>query len=41
MPIRRVRAPPLCQPVHAVDTTARIERQSVVGGLISEYRRGA
>jgi putative transposase len=33
--------PPLRQPGHAVDTTARIERRSVVGGLISEYRRAA
>ena len=33
--------PPLRQPGHAVDITARIERRSVVGGLISEYRRAA
>jgi putative transposase len=32
---------PLRQPGHAVDITARIERRSVVGGLISEYRRAA
>ena len=32
---------PLRQPGHAVDITARIERQRVVGGLISEYRRAA
>jgi len=29
----------LRQPSHAVDITARIERRTVVGGLISEYRR--
>jgi hypothetical protein len=29
------------QPGHAVDITAGIERRSVVGGLISEYRRAA
>jgi transposase InsO family protein len=33
--------PPLRQPGRAVDITARIERRSVVGGLISEYRRAA
>jgi len=33
--------PPLRQPGYAVDITARIERRSVVGGLISEYRRAA
>jgi putative transposase len=33
--------PPLRQPGHAVDITARIERRRVVGGLISEYRRAA
>ena len=33
--------PPLRQPVRVVDITARIERRSVVGGLISEYRRAA
>ena len=33
--------PPLRQPSHAVDITARIERRNVVGGLISEYRRAA
>ena len=32
---------PLRQPGHAVDISARIERKSVVGGLISEYRRAA
>jgi putative transposase len=32
---------PLRQPGHVVDITARIERRSVVGGLISEYRRAA
>jgi putative transposase len=34
-------APPLHEPGHAVDITARIERRRVVGGLISEYRRAA
>jgi putative transposase len=33
--------PPLRQPSHAVDITARIERRNVAGGLISEYRRAA
>ncbi len=33
--------PPLRQPGHAVDITARIERRPVLGGLISEYRRAA
>jgi hypothetical protein len=33
--------PPLRQPGRVVDITARIERRSVVGGLISEYRRAA
>ena len=33
--------PPMRQPGHAVDLTARIERRRVVGGLISEYRRAA
>ena len=37
----RQQEPPLRQPGHAVDITARIERGSVVGGLISEYRRAA
>jgi transposase InsO family protein len=37
----RQQEPPLRQPGYAVDTTARIERRSVVGGLISEYRRAA
>ena len=37
----RQQEPPLRQPGHAVDITARIERRSVVGGLISEYRRAA
>ncbi len=32
---------PLRQPGHVVDITARTERRSVVGGLISEYRRAA
>ena len=33
--------PPLRQPGHAVDITARIEHRQVLGGLISEYRRAA
>jgi putative transposase len=33
--------PPLRQPGHAVDITARIERRQVLGGMISEYRRAA
>jgi putative transposase len=33
--------PPLRQPGHAVDITARIERRQVLGGLINEYRRAA
>jgi transposase InsO family protein len=33
--------PPLRQPGHAVDITARIERRQVLGGLISEYHRAA
>ena len=33
--------PPLREPRHAVDITARIERRQVLGGLISEYRRAA
>lgn len=33
--------PPLRQPGHAVDITARIERRQALGGLISEYRRVA
>jgi len=37
----RQQEPPLRLPGHAVDITARIERRSVVGGLISEYRRAA
>jgi hypothetical protein len=31
--------PPLRNPGHAVDVTARIEHRRVVAGLISEYRR--
>jgi transposase InsO family protein len=31
--------PPLHQPCHVVDVTARIGRRCVVSGLISEYRR--
>jgi putative transposase len=37
----RRQEPPLRQPGHAVDITARIEHRRVVGGLISEYRRAA
>jgi transposase InsO family protein len=37
----RQQEPPLRQPGHAVDITARIERRRVMGGLISEYRRAA
>ena len=37
----RQQEPPLRQPGHAVDITARIEHRSVVGGLISEYHRAA
>jgi transposase InsO family protein len=33
--------PPLRQPGHAVDITARIEHRQVFSGLISEYRRAA
>jgi putative transposase len=33
--------PPLHPPGHVVDTTARIERRQVLGGLINEYRRAA
>ena len=33
--------PPLREPGHAVDITARVERRHVLGGLISEYRRAA
>jgi transposase InsO family protein len=33
--------PPLHQPGHAVDITARIERRQVLSGLISEYHRAA
>src|SRR5450755_2380180 len=33
--------PPLREPGHAIDITARIERRKAVGGLISEYRRAA
>jgi hypothetical protein len=32
---------PLCQPGRVADITARIERTSIIGGLISEYRRAA
>jgi putative transposase len=33
--------PPQRQPGNAADSTARIERRQVLGGLISEYRRAA
>jgi transposase InsO family protein len=33
--------PPLRQPGHVLDTSARIEQGQVLGGLISEYRRAA
>ena len=33
--------PPLRDPGHVIDITARIERRQVLGGLISEYRRAA
>jgi integrase-like protein len=33
--------PPLRQPGHTIDITARIERRQVLGGLISEYRHAA
>lgn len=32
---------PLHQPGHATDSTARIDRRQVLGGLISEYRKAA
>lgn len=32
---------PLREPGSVIDVTARIERQQVLGGLISEYRRAA
>ena len=37
----RQQQPPLRQPGQAVNITARIERASVIGGLINEYRRAA
>ena len=37
----RQQEPPLRLPGHVVDTTARIERRQVLGGLISEYHRAA
>ena len=37
----RHQEPPLRQPDHVVDITARIERRQVLGGLISEYHRAA
>ena len=37
----RQQRPPLHEPGHAIDVTARIEHRHAVGGLISEYRRAA
>ena len=37
----RQQEPPLRQPDHVVDITARIERRQVLGRLISEYHRAA
>jgi hypothetical protein len=37
----RRQEPPLREPGHAVDITARIERRQVLSGLISEYSRAA
>ena len=37
----RQQRPPLHEPGHAIDVTARIERRHAIGGLISEYRRAA
>jgi len=37
----RQQEPPLRQPGQTVDITARIERVSVIDGLINEYRRAA
>jgi putative transposase len=37
----RQQEPPLRQPRQTVYITARIERESVIGGLINEYRRAA
>jgi hypothetical protein len=37
----RQQEPPLRQPGRTVDITARIERESVIGGLTNEYRRAA
>jgi hypothetical protein len=33
--------PPLREPGHTIEITARIERRQVLSGLISEYRRAA
>jgi putative transposase len=33
--------PPLHEPGHAADTTARVQRRQAIGGLISEYHRAA
>jgi hypothetical protein len=38
---RRQQEPPLRQPGRTVDITARIGRESVIGGLTNEYRRAA
>jgi putative transposase len=40
-PHQGLRQEPPRPPGRAVDTTARIERRQVLGGLISEYRRAA
>ena len=37
----REQRPPLYQPGHVVDVTARIKRRRLVHGLINEYRRAA
>ena len=37
----RQQRPPLHQPGHTIDLTARIERRWAIGGLISEYHRAA
>ena len=37
----RQQRPPLHEPGHAIDVTARIEHRHAVAGLISEYRRAA
>jgi putative transposase len=37
----REQRPPLHEPGHAIDLSARIKRRQAVQGLISEYRRAA